>query len=164
MESYGRHLFFNIRFYLLPCQIPLVGTAEVELVAVFLRLHAAQDGTELRQVHLANASQLVVHLLLLELELLFVGQVLPLAAATHAEVLAERSRAYLTIFYESYHFALGKRMFLASQLYVADIAGHTPRHEHHHVLPVEQALTLCRHSFYRHALKQRQRFLVSCHE
>ena len=40
-------------------QPALVGTAEVELVTVFLRLHAAEDGTELGKLDLADARELV---------------------------------------------------------------------------------------------------------
>ena len=67
-----------------------VGTAELQFVAVFPLLDGAQDGTELRQRHLADARQLVEDLRLLGLQLLGVGKRLPLAAAADAEVAAPR--------------------------------------------------------------------------
>ena len=137
------------------CQIAFVGTAEVQLVAIFLRLHTTQDGTELRQLHLADAVQLVVDLLLLELQLLLVGQVLPLAAAADAEVLAEGYRAYLTIFYKAHHLALGKGVLLATNLYVAHVARHAEGYKYHQVVPVEQALAFGCHSLYCNALQKR---------
>ena len=133
-------------------QVALVGTAEVQFVAVLLGLHRAEDGPELGQLNLADACQLIEDLLLLEPELLVVGQVLPLAASADAEVLAEGHGTYLALLDETYDLALGKRVLLAAYLYVADVAGHTPGHEHHEVAPVEQALALGGHGLNRHAL------------
>ena len=143
------------RFYLFLCQPSLVGTAVVELVAILLRLYAAKDGAELGQLHLSDAMQLVVDLLLLELELLLVGQILPLATATDAEVLTERCRAYLTIINKAHYLAFSEGMLLATNLHVAHIARHTERYEHHEFVPVEQTLTLSCYSLYRNALKER---------
>ena len=153
VETDGRHILGSpslgggrgevFQFFI--CQPSFVGAAEVEFVAVFLGLHATQDGTKLRQFHLADAVKLVIDLLLLELQLLLVRQVLPLAAAAHAEVLAEGCRAYLTIFYKLHHFAFGKRVLLALYLHVADVARHAEGHKHHQVVPVEQAFALGSH-------------------
>ena len=144
----GQSLYFFLR------QIALVCTAEVQLVAVFLCLDATEDGTELRQFHLADAVQLVVDLLLLHAELFLVGQILPLAAATHAKVLTERHGAHLAVFNEAHHLALGERVLLAAYLHVADITGYAPRHEYHHIVPVEQTFALCRRGFYRYSLQK----------
>ena len=97
VESDGRNVLVQtVIFQLITGQPAFVGTSKVELVAVFLRLDTAQDGMELRQLHFADTRQLVVHLLLLKLELLFVRQVLPFATTAHTEVGAEGGRAYLT--------------------------------------------------------------------
>ena len=140
---------------LLAGQPPFIRTAKVELIPVLLCLCAAKDGTKFGELDLTNACQLVEDLLLLELQLLFIWQVLPLATATDAKVLAERFHAYITIFYKAHHLALGKGVLLATDLHVAHITGHAEGYEHHQVVPVEQALAFGCHSLYRHALKER---------
>jgi len=145
----------SIFFYLLFCQIPLVGTTEVQLVTILLSFYAAKDRTEFRQFYLADACQLVEHLLLLEFQLLLVGQILPLATTADTKVLTKGRRAYITIFYKAHHLALGKGVFLTSNLYVAHVARHTKGYENHQVLPMEQALALGCHSLYLDALKER---------
>ena len=97
--------------------------------------------------------QLVVHLLLLELNLLFVGQVLPFATSTHSEMFAEWGRAYITIFSDSHYFALGKGVLLSANLHIANVARHTEGYKHHQVVPVEQALTLGSHGLDFYTLK-----------
>jgi hypothetical protein len=57
-------------------------------------------------------------------------------------MLTERYRAYFTIFYEAYHLALGKRVFLATNLHVAHIARHAEGYKDHQLVPVEQAFSL----------------------
>ena len=79
-------------------------------------------------------------MLLLELQLLLVGQILPLASAADAEVLAEGRCAYITIINESYHLALSERVLLATYLHVNDVARYTERHENNEFVPVKQAL------------------------
>jgi hypothetical protein len=93
--------------------------------------------------------------LLLELQLLLIGQVLPLAATADTEMLTKGCRAYLTIFNNTYHFALGERMFLTTNLYVAHISWYTERYEHYEIVPVKQTLAFGCNSFYRDALKER---------
>ena len=73
VETYGRNILGSSAFrrgrgkvsHLLLRQITLVGTAEVELVAIFLSMNGTHDGTELWQFHFADAGQLVKYLLLL---------------------------------------------------------------------------------------------------
>ena len=65
---------------------PLVCTAELQFVAVLPLLHRSEDGMKLWQLNLSDARKLVVDLLLLGLELLGVGQILPLASAANTEV------------------------------------------------------------------------------
>ena len=102
VESYAIHVVvFESRLHLLTGEPSLVATSELQLVAVFLCLFRTHDGRDFWQFYLAYASQLVIHLLLLGLQLLGVGEVLPLATTAHSEMLAKRSRAYLTILYKA---------------------------------------------------------------
>ena len=161
MESNGRHILQTLTLVVRQClnlflgEIALVGAAEVQFVAILLRLYATKDRAELWQFHLAYAVQLVVHLLLLEFQLLFIGQILPLTTTTDTEVFAEGNCAYLTICNKAHHLALGKGVLLATNLYVTNIARYAEGDEDHQVLPVEQAFSLSGHSFYRYALKER---------
>ena len=67
-----------------------VGEGELQFVAVEGLFRRAQTRAHLGQLDLADAGQLVAHLLGLEPQLFRVGQVLPLAASAHPEVGAER--------------------------------------------------------------------------
>jgi hypothetical protein len=140
---------------LLLCQIALVGTAEVEFVAIILCLDATEDRLELWQFNLPDTMQLVINLLLFEFQLFRIGQILPLATTADTEMLAEGYRAYITVFYNPHHFTFGKGVFLTANLYIAYIARNAERNEHNHVFPVEQALSLSGHSLYLYALKER---------
>ena len=161
MESDGRHILKTLTLVIRQClnllfsEITLIGASKVQFVTILLRLYAAKDRTKFWQLHLANAMQLVIHLLLLELQLLWVGQILPLAASTHAKVLTEGYCAYLTICNKAHHLALGKGVLLATNLYVTNIARYAEGDEDPQVLPVEQSFSLSGHSFYRYALKER---------
>ena len=121
-------------------QIALVGTSVVQFVTVFLRFDAAQYGAEFRQLHFANAMQLVEHLLLFELQLLFIGKVLPFATTAHAKVLTKGYCTDVAFFDESHNLAFGKGVLLTANLNVAYVAWNTKRYEHHQVVPVEQTL------------------------
>ncbi len=135
-------------------QIPFVRTAVIELIAILLRLHAAEDGSEVGEGDLSDTRQLVEDLLLLELQLLFIGQVLPLTTATDAEVLTKGYRAYLTIFYKAHHLALGKGVLLTTDLNVADVARDTERHKDDQLVPMEKTLAFSGHSLYHNTLKE----------
>ena len=136
-------------------KIALIGTTEVQLITILLCFHRAKDRTELWQFNLSDTCQLVVYLFLFELQLLLVGQVLPLAATTNAEVFTKRYRAYITIFNKAHHLAFGKGVFLAPDLYVTHVARHAERHKYHQFFPVEQTFALSSHGFYCYALKER---------
>ena len=136
------------------CKISLIRTAIIEFVAILLRLHAAEDGSEVGEGDLSDTRQLVEDLLLLELQLLFIGQVLPLTTATDAEVLTKGYRAYLTIFYKAHHLALGKGVLLTTDLNVADVARDTERHKDDQLVPMEKTLAFSGHSLYHNTLKE----------
>jgi hypothetical protein len=118
-------------------------------------MNATKDRLEFRQLHLSDAMKLVVDLLLFELELLLVGQILPLTTATDPEMFAEGSRAYLTIINKAHHLTLGEGVLLTAYLHVAHIARHAEGYEHHELVPVEQTFALGSYGLYRYALKER---------
>jgi len=156
VEPDGGHVFHqSFIFQLFAGQPTLICAAEVELVAVGLCLDGAEDGAELGQFDFADAMELVVNLLLLELQLLLVWQILPLATAADTEVFTEGGRAYLTILYKANHLPLSEGVLLTAYLHVAHIARHAEGYEHNQFLPVEQALSLSCHSLNHNALKER---------
>ena len=123
---------------LLACEPALVAASELQFVAVFLDVYRAHDWHELRQFYLSDACELVEHLLLLSLQLLLVGQVLPFASAADAEMLAHWLRAYVALLDEAYYFRLAVAVFLLAYLQVNHVAGHGERHENNHVVDVCQ--------------------------
>ena len=147
--------------YLLACEPALVAASELKLVAILLDMYRTHDGAELGQWNLADATELVVHLLLLCLELLGIGKVLPLAATTDAEMLAHRLFAYVALLDEAYHFCLAVAMLLLAHLQVDNIARNGKRYEYHHIVDVCQRLALGCHSLDGYVLEYRQRFLFS---
>jgi hypothetical protein len=54
-----------------------------------------------------------------------------------------------------HHLALGERVLLTTDLYIANVARHAEGDEHHKVVPVEQTLALGGHRFNLDALKER---------
>ena len=140
VETDGRLVFQTLRLVVrqrgnfLVGQIALVGASKVQLVAVFLSLDTSQDGAKFGQLYLADACQLVKDLLLLHAQLFVVGNLLPLATAAHAEVLAERLGAHLAVFMKTDDFCFHERVLLTANLQVDDIARHSPRYKHHHLV------------------------------
>ena len=129
------------------CEIAAVGCTKVEFVAVFPCLDGAEDGSEHHSVHLPRigmgqgevsyARELVIDLLLFHLQLLGVGEHLPLATAADAKMLAHRLLSCAAILSEADDLRLGIMVFLLADLEVNDIAWHTPRDE-------DNELRLCR--------------------
>lgn len=138
VETYGRgkgyaalHVFVG--------QPLLVAATEVKFVAVLPYVCRPLDGaepaigvvtiTEWRQFYLADARQLVIDLLLLERQLLGVGECLPFASSTDAEVLALGRDALRRGGDEPHYLALGVGVLLAAQLNVNDVARDAERHK-----------------------------------
>ena len=71
-RCYGIILFLRELSQFLGGEPSLVAASELYLVAVLLGLHATHDRAELREFNLSDAGELVFHLLLLRLDLLFV--------------------------------------------------------------------------------------------
>ena len=146
MESNSIHIIkCSPRCHLLFGKPPFVRTSKFQLVSIFLGLYTAEDRVTFRKSDLSYASQLILHLLLFRFELLLVGQVLPLASATHTEMLAEGRYAYLTIFNESHHLSLAITVFFLLHLQVNNIPWHGKRHKNHHVVHASQSLTFGSH-------------------
>jgi len=120
----------------------LVAASELNLVSVLLGLHAAHDRAELREFDLADAGELVFHLLLLRLDLFLVRKVLPFATATDAEVLAHRLLSYVALLDEANHLRLAILMFFLNYLQIYHIARYAERHEDDLVIYASDALTL----------------------
>ena len=115
-------------------QPALVGTAKLKFVAILRCLGRAEDGAELGQFNLPNPRQLVENLLLLEPQLLLVRQVLPLASATYAEMLAHGLCAQLTVFHKPSHLCFAVIVLLFLYLEVNNVARNGERHEHDKVV------------------------------
>jgi hypothetical protein len=71
-------------------EVPLAIDREASVVSITVRLRRGDSGQDRRIVELADAAQLLAHDGLLEHELVFVTDVLPLASATDTEVWAGR--------------------------------------------------------------------------
>ena len=154
VESYSPHLPCRLTAgNLLASHPSLVGAAELQLVPVFANLPAAEDRHELRQLHLSDACELLIHLPLLHLELLIIWQGLPFTSATHSEVLAERLFPHGTFLNEAYHFGFHIAMSFLPHLQVYYVARHAERHKHYHVVHSRQRLTLSRTVGYLYVLK-----------
>jgi hypothetical protein len=138
VESYGGNVLQTFAFFLRQTlnlfagEIALVGTAEIQLVAVFLCLFGAEDGLALWEFHLADARQLIHHLRLLHAELFGVGELLPFAAAARAEVLAHRLLAYLAELDKPVHFGIPVVVLLADDAQINHVARDAERYEDDH--------------------------------
>ena len=164
VEAYAVHVVVLFaRGYLLLGEPTLVGAPELQFVAVLKRLDRTHDGAELRQLHLAYARELVMHLPLLCLELLMVWQVLPLASAAHAEMAALGRLAHFAVFYEAHHLGLAVAVLLLLHLQVYHVTRHGERHENHHVVHFGYGLALGCHIGYGDVLQQGQWPFLSAH-
>lgn len=151
----GRHLFAR--------EPPAVGKGELEFVAVELRTGRAEAGCDFGQLDLPDTRQLVANLRRLEGQLFGVGQVLPLAAAAYAEVLAKGFGTQRRAFHILDDVALHVAVPLRADLYIHHIARHGHRHEDHHVLPAPHGLAFGRERRYLQPLDQGVVCFLSCH-
>ena len=151
----GLHLF--------PCKPAFVAESKFQLIAVLTCLLRAKNGHNLGQFHLTNALQRVGNLLLLVLQLMFIGQALPFATAAYTVMLAEWHIALLRIFIKLHSLSLGIAMLLALHLQINHIAGHHVGHKNNQVIDTCKGFTLGCNTCNFNPLKQRQLFLFSCH-
>ena len=141
MESErGRGIEVRPALHLFARQPAAVGESEFEFVAVKPGLLRTQTGRDLRQCDLADARQLVAHLLGLEAQLLLVGQVLPLTAPANPEMGAESLRAQRRFSDVADHESLHEPAALGAYLHIHHVARNGQRHEHHHVVPASHRL------------------------
>ena len=148
-------------FELLAGEPALVAEGKFQFVAVMGRHRRAQDGIDGGNGHLGDALHGIDHLLLLALQLVLIGQMLPLAAATQAEVLTHRLHAQLAGLDQTLDVALGKTVLLAVDLQVDHIARSAKGDKHHQVVPAAQTLALGRHTRYFKILNYRNIFFLS---
>ena len=138
----GHAIELHARGHLLRGEPLFVGKTEFEFVAIAGNVLAAEYGQHFGQLYLADARKVVPNLLLLETELFLVGQALPFAAATHAEVLAEGLGAEFGVFFYGNGFRLCVTVFLALDLKIHHIARHDVRHEDNEVVHLGNGLAL----------------------
>ena len=115
------------------------------------------------KLHVRDARKLIVHLLLLGSQLLFVGQVLPFAAAAYAEMLARGLNAHVAILHETHHLGLAIAVFFLSYFEVYHVAWHYEGYENNHVVDPRQRLSFRRHVCNGDVLQYRKLFSLSCH-
>ena len=112
---------------------------------------------------MANPHQLVFYLLAFGLQLHFVGQRLPAAASTDAEMLAEGLQAVggglHNAFDEAFHIVF---LFLV-YLDVHDVSGNGEVYEHNHAVYVRERFALGCNGFNLNVLKEEVDFLLSGH-
>ena len=138
-----------------------VAATELYLVAIFCGLHRAQDRLKIGQLYFPDAMQLVVNLLLLGLELLLVGQVLPLATTANAEMLAKGNRSHLAHLHKAGHPGLTILMLALGNLQIHHVTWHAERNKHGHVIHMGDTFPLGGNRLYGDILEQRQGFLFA---
>ncbi len=143
VESEGRRsLQVGTRGHLLEGEPTAIGKGKFELVAVVARLGRGQTGANLGQGHLADARQLIAHLLGLEAQLLLVGQVLPLTSAADPEMGAEGLRAQGRTLHIAHHIPLHEAAALLANLHIHHIPRNGHRNKDHLLVPATHCLTL----------------------
>ena len=139
----------------------LVGEGKFQLVAIMSRHRRAQNGVDGRNRYLGDTLHGVHDLLLLALQLVFIGQVLPLAAATQAEVLTHGFHAQRAGLDHAVDVTLGEAVLLAVDLQVDDVARCTEGDKYYKVVPAAEALALGCNARYLKILNYRNVFLLS---
>ena len=143
VKAHGVHVLkHHARLHFFKREPTLVGETKLQLVAIRPRMLAAEDGRDFGQFHLANAAQLLLHLLLLVVYLTLVGQALPFATTAHAKVPAEGRSALGAGLNDAHNLGLGKLVFLAAHLQINHIARHGIGYEHCQAVHVGNGLAL----------------------
>ena len=154
VKTYGVHLrIFRLGGDFLLCKPAFVRTSELKFVAVAECLFRAEYRQNVRQLHLAYARKLVVHLPLLHLQLLCIRHTLPLTTTAQTEMGALRLYPYVAWLHYSYDFRLAIAMLLTAHLQVYHIAGNGKRHEYHKVVNSRQSLAFRRIVCYGYVLQ-----------
>jgi len=162
VEAHGVHLVVgHFCPHLLFGEPALVREGELELVAIELGLFRAQYRRNLGQLHLTDTGKVVGHLLLLVLDLVFVAEALPFAAAAHAIVLAEGHGTLGRVFVKLHGYGFGILVLLALDLQIDYIAGYYIRNKNDQVVHFGQRFAFGGHIGYRNLLQKGKRFLLS---
>ena len=135
-------------------QPALIATSVVELVTILLCLHRTKYRHKLRQLYFANTMKLIVHLFLLGAYLLFIREVLPLAASANAKVLAKRRSSHIAIFMKFHHLSFGIRMLFPANLQIHNVTRNAERHENHEIIYSDETLAFCGNVCNRHVFKK----------
>ena len=114
-----------------------------------------------RREEVPEPDELVPDLLLLGLELHFVGERLPFAAAAEPEMLAERLEAVLGGFLEADDEALHVVGLFLGDAYVYDIARDSRTDENHCTLVMGEGVAFCRDGFYGDVLQDEVKLFSS---
>ncbi len=120
---------------LLPGEPAAVGEGVLHLIAVLPYVLRAEYRRNLRQFHLGDTMQGILHLLLLGLQLDGIRQMLPPAASAGAEMLTSRLATLLRRFYQAFDAAVGIRRTFFLYLDIGDVARRPIGHEHHKLAP-----------------------------
>lgn len=140
-----------------------VGEREFEFIAVEQLLLRTQTRTDFGQLHLTYTRKLVAYLLGLVTQLLFVRQVLPFAAAAHAEVFAHGFGAHRRTLHVVHHRTLHEAAVFGAYLHIHDIARNRHRDEYHRTLVATNRFTLGGERSYFKPLDKGIRLTFSCH-
>ena len=139
----------------------LIGKTELKLVSVAPGLLRTENGIALWQGNLADALQVVHHLLLLVAELVLVGKYLPLASTANAIMWAEGLRAAVALLMNESAKGFGIVMLLARDAKVNHITRHNIGHENDQVINADECLTFGCNILYLHFPVNGQFFLLS---
>ena len=141
MESEAHPVVFRDGVGILALEHPsTVGCAEFQLVAIELRTLGGEGRTDFRDLQVADAHELVAHLLTLGLQLHFVRQRLPAASAAHAEMPAERLEPVGGRLDHPGDEALHVVFLFLEDLDVHDVAGNGKIDKDHHSVHVREGL------------------------
>ena len=111
----------------------VVGKGELQFVAVFVYLVAAQDRRDRWQFHMPDAAEVILDLSLFPDELFLVWQDLPFAPTADAIVAATCLAAFGRRGDEACHASLHEGVFLTCDLQIDYITGYAVRHKAHQV-------------------------------
>ena len=102
---------------------------------------STNNGRYLRQFNLSDPLQILCNLLLLVLQLLFVGKHLPFAAAASTKVPAKGGNPFLRIFPDLHNPSFGPVLFIFGEQHICNIPGHSARNKYYFPVQLCQGLS-----------------------
>lgn len=145
---------------LLECEPASVGKCVLHLIAVVPYLLGAEYRSDFRERYLGYALKAVLHLLLLVLQLILVGQMLPAATAAYAEMLASRLYSYVRRLCQLLDPSFGIAFLFTGQLHPGHVAWSSVGYEHHHVVDARYRVALGGHVTYPDSLQHGESFFL----